>query len=139
MRIRGACHCGNISLELSWEQPPAQIPARACSCSFCAKHGGLWTSDPLAALVVTVRDRALLSDYRFGTGTADFHCCARCGVVPVVSSRIDGRLYAVVSVRALEGVDPAMLRHAAASFEGEATGARLERRQRNWIAAVEFR
>jgi hypothetical protein len=139
MQIHGRCHCGNISLSLTWKHDPAEIPARACSCSFCIKHGGVWTSDPHARLVVTVRDRALVSDYRFGTGTADFHCCSRCGVVPVVSCRIDGRLHAVVSVNALEDVEPALLRRAAASFEGEDTGARLERRRRNWIADVEFR
>ena len=139
MQIHGRCHCGNISFELSWEQAPAEIPARACTCSFCLKHGGVWTSDPRARLAVTVRERSLLSDYRFGTGTADFHCCARCGVVPVVSCRLDGRLYAVVNVNAFEGVDPTLLRRVAASFEGEDTGSRLERRKRNWIAEVEFR
>ena len=30
--------------------------------------------------------------------------CTACGVVPVVTSRIDGRLYAVVSVNAFENV-----------------------------------
>jgi len=139
MLIQGRCHCGNIALSLSWEDAPAEILARACSCSFCVKHGGVWTSDPHARLVVSVRDRALMADYRFGTGTADFHCCARCGVVPVVSCSIDGRLYAVVSVNALEGVEPTLLRRAAASFEGEDSGSRIERRKRNWIADVEFR
>jgi hypothetical protein len=138
MLIRGGCHCGNISFTLAWEQAPAEIPARACSCSFCRKHGGVWTSDPQARLTVTVRDRALVSDYRFGTGTADFHCCARCGVVPVVSCRIDGRLYAVASVHAFDDVDATLLRHAPASFDGEDSGSRLGRRQRNWIAQVEF-
>ena len=139
MLIHGRCHCGNIFFSLSWERAPAEIPARACSCSFCVKHGGVWTSDPYARLVVSVRDRALMSDYRFGTGTADFHCCARCGVVPVVSCSIDGRLYAVVSVNALEDVESTLLRRAAASFDGEDSGSRIERRKRHWIADVEFR
>ena len=139
MFITGKCHCGNIAFELEWEGDPPEIPARACGCSFCVKHGGVWTSDPHARLVVTVRDRALVSDYRFGTGTADFHCCARCGVVPVVSCRIAGRLYAVVSVHAFEDADAALLRVVPASFEGEDTASRMERRQRNWIAEVEFR
>ena len=62
----------------------------------------------------------------------------RCGVVPVVTSRIDGRLYAVVSVHAFEGVPPALLRHASATFDAESEDARLARRKRNWIADVEF-
>ena len=112
------------------------IPARACGCSFCVKHGGVWTSNPAGALTVTVQDPSRVSRYVFGTETAEFHICARCGVVPVVTSRIDGRLYAVVSVNAFEGVDPERVRRAPMSLDGEDTGARLARRRRNWIADV---
>jgi hypothetical protein len=136
--IPGKCHCGNISFSLAWEPEPAQIPARACGCSFCLKHGGVWTSNPKGALKVAVKDPSAVSRYAFGTGTAEFHICARCGVVPVVTSTLDGRLYAVVSVNALEGIDPARIRRAPADFEGEATEARLARRKRNWIPDVVF-
>jgi hypothetical protein len=138
MLIRGKCHCGNISFALAWNPDPAEIPARACTCSFCAKHGGVWTSSPSGALEVSIKDASLVSTYAFGTRTAEFHVCARCGIVPVVTSRIDGRLYAVVSVNAFEGVDPALLRRAPASFEGEGTDSRLARRKRSWIADVRF-
>jgi hypothetical protein len=136
--IHGRCHCGNISFSLTWEPEPAEIPARACTCSFCTKHGGVWTSDPGGALEVVVKDPSRVSKYAFGTRTADFQICARCGIVPVVTSRIDGRLYAVVSVNAFEGVDPALLRRASASFDGEGEETRLARRKRNWIANVTF-
>ena len=56
----------------------------------------------------------------------------------MVTSQIDGRLYAVVSVNALEGAEPSLLRRTPATFDGEGEGARLARRQRNWIANVEF-
>lgn len=138
MLISGSCHCGNISFTLTWEPEPAEIPARACTCSFCTKHGGVWTSCPSGFLKVSVKEPALVFKYAFGTKTAQFHICARCGVVPVVTSRIGGRLYAVVSVNALEGVESSLLRHASASFESESEGARLARRQRNWIANVEY-
>lgn len=138
MLIHGKCHCGNISFTLAWEPDPAEIPARACGCSFCVKHGGVWTSYPRGVLKVAVQDRKRVSTYAFGTKTAEFHVCASCGVVPVVTSRIDGRLYAVVSVNAFENVDPARLRRAPANFDGEGEGERLERRKRNWIGAVEF-
>src|SRR5690242_343596 len=107
MLIHGKCHCGNISFSLTWEPSPAEIPARACTCSF-------------------------------GTETADFHVCARCGVVPVVTSKIAGRLYAVVSVNAFEDVDPSLLRHGSMNLEAEAIDARIERRARRWIADVQY-
>lgn len=138
MLISGKCHCGNIAFSLTWDPDPAEIPARACGCSFCVKHGGVWTSNPLGALKVVVEDPALVSRYAFGTKTAEFHVCTRCGIVPVVISRIDGRLYAVVSVNAFEGVDPSRLRRTPANFDDEGEDSRLARRKRNWIGKVEF-
>ena len=138
MLIAGRCHCGNISFGLSWEPDPKEIPVRACTCSFCSKHGGVWASHPGGALKVTVKDSGLVSKYTFGTKTAEFHTCARCGVVPVVTSRIEGRVYAVVGVNAFEGVEPSLLRRASASFDGENEAARLARRKVHWIAHVEF-
>ena len=137
MRISGSCHCGNITFSLDWRPDPAEIPARACSCSFCLKHGGLWTSCPTGSLRIMIRQPALVSRYSFGTRTAEFHVCSSCGVVPVVTSRIDGRLYAVVSVNAFQDVDPALLKRAAATYDGESESARLARRKLNWIADVE--
>ena len=134
--VEGRCHCGNIALRLKWAGDPRAIPARACGCSFCVKHGGVWTSHPGSALTVRIQDRASVAKYEFGTRTATFHVCARCGVVPLVTSEIDGRLYAVVNVNVLEGLDPASLRRAPTSFEGEDVEARLARRKRNWIADV---
>jgi hypothetical protein len=61
-----------------------------------------------------------------------------CGVPPVVTSRIDGRLYAVVNVNCFENVDPALLKHSSGSLDGESVGDRLARRQRNWIGQVDF-
>ena len=138
MLIRGKCHCGNIAFSLTWDPDPAEIQARACDCTFCTKHGGVWTSNPRGALTVKVQEPKLVSTYAFGTKTADFHVCARCGIVPVVTSRIDGHLYAVVSVNAFENVDPALIRRAPMHFEGEETGSRLARRKRNWIGEVTF-
>jgi hypothetical protein len=136
MLIRGKCHCGNISFSLTWDPDPKEIPARACDCTFCQKHGGVWTSNPRGALEVSVQNSLQVSRYAFGTKTAEFLICARCGIVPVVTSRIDQRLYAVVSVNAFENVDPSLLRRAPMSFAGEETGSRLERRKRSWIGDV---
>ncbi|HTJ05010.1 MAG TPA: hypothetical protein VL624_06665 [Caldimonas sp.] len=138
MLIHGSCHCGNISFALDWQPEPAEIPARACSCSFCTKHGGVWTSCPTGSLSVHLKDSNRVAVYVFGTRTAQFHVCRNCGIVPVVTSTIDGTVYAVVSVNAFDNVQPELLRHGAVSFDGEGTGDRLARRQRNWIGRVEF-
>jgi hypothetical protein len=138
MLIHGSCHCGNISFSLDWKPEPSEIPARACTCGFCTKHGGVWTSCPTGSLRIAVKDRSLTSAYQFGTETAEFLICTRCGVVPVATSLIDGRLFAVVSVNAFDDVNPALLRRASLSVDGESEGDRLARRTRNWIGDVGF-
>jgi hypothetical protein len=67
-----------------------------------------------------------------------FYICSRCGVVPVATSEIDGRLYAVVSVNAFENVERALLSPAPVTFDGETEAARLSRRKRGWIANVQY-
>ena len=134
--IAGGCHCGNLRLELYWAAGVEQMPARVCGCSFCTKHGGVWTSHPAAWLVLRIADMAEATRYRFGTGTADFHVCRACGAVPAVTCALEGRVYAVVNVNCLEGIDPATLDRIATDFEGEAPGDRLARRRARWIAQV---
>jgi len=138
MLIPGQCHCGNISFCLTWQPDPAYIPANACGCSFCLKHGGVWTANPHGVLKVTIQDSARISRYAFGTRTAEFHVCMQCGIVPLVTSRIDERIYAVVNINTFEDVDPSLLRRVSTNFDGEGTDSRLARRQRNWIANVEI-
>jgi hypothetical protein len=120
MLIRGACHCRAITFELSLEPAPERISARTCSCSFCLKHGGIWTASPTASLRVHVARPV----------------CRICGVVPLVTSCIGGREYAVVNVNAFEDVPASMISHSPVSFDGEGEGDRLARRAQHWIADV---
>ena len=138
MLIEGGCHCGNVTFRLDWGSDPVEIPARACTCTFCQKHGGVWTSSPTGSVTVAIREKSSYSKYTFGTKTADFHVCSRCGVVPVVTSNINGQVYAVVSVNAMDGVAQQMLKRTSVSFDGEETTDRLARRKKGWIPSVQF-
>ena len=138
MLIHGGCHCANIAFDFEWDPDPTEIPARACSCSFCTKHGGVWTSHAGGSLRVRIRESSLVSAYAFGTRTAVFHVCAVCGVAPVVTSLIDDHLYAVVNVNAFEDIDRSLFKRASATFDGESEQTRLARRKANWIGNVEM-
>jgi len=138
MQITGDCHCGNIGFELDWPGTPGVIGARECGCSFCRKHGAIWTSSPEARLIVRIREPSRQSLYRFGTGTADFHVCRDCGGVPLASCLIDARRHAVVNVNCFHDIAPARIEVAAADFDAEDLDGRLRRRQRNWIGDVQL-
>lgn len=136
--IPASCHCGNIRFVMAWPHDQTEIMARQCGCTFCQKHGGSWTSNRNAELTIHVDDPSLVSKYAFGTKTADFYTCTRCGVVPFVLSDIEGETYAVVSVRTLDNISGITLSSSTKDFDGEERGSRLERRQKNWIPSVRF-
>ena len=136
MLIDGKCHCGNIAFVLDWPGVPTEVVARECSCSFCSKHGGVWTSNRDAKLSVTLHRASVVSRYSFGTETATFYVCSRCGAVPIVTSEIENRVYAVVNVNTFENLDSLHLRRQSADFGGEGLPSRLARRQKNWIGDV---
>ena len=137
MKIDGSCHCGNIRYALEWPGEPAMIPARACTCGFCTRHGAVWTAHPEAALTLRIEDASRIARYAFGTRTADFLVCTSCGVVPACTSRIDRRDYAVVNVNTFD--DKAIpVERTAVSFDGEQQDERLARRQERWIGIVRF-
>jgi hypothetical protein len=138
VQIHGSCHCGNVTFDLQWPTHAETIAARACSCTFCRKHGAKWTANASAALSVHIKDSSLVAAYAFGTKTADFHVCNRCGVVTCCTSLVEGRLYAVVNVNAFDNFDASRLVLADVDFDGENESARLLRRAANWIGDVRF-
>jgi hypothetical protein len=137
MELRGSCHCGNVRYTLAWPGEPAAIPARACTCSFCTRHGAAWTAHPDATLAIEVADSTALARYAFETKTAEFQVCVRCGVVAACTSRIDGRDYAVVNVNTFDDATISV-EQAPVSFDGEEESGRLQRRRARWIGSVRF-
>jgi hypothetical protein len=95
----------------------------------------VWTGHPDARLTIETTDPAAVSRYAFGTETAEFLVCTRCGIVPACTSRIDGRDYAVVNLKTLDDAATA-IEPAPVSFDGEDEGQRLERRKQRWIGTV---
>ena len=130
--IQASCHCGNIRVTFDWPDSWPAIPARACGCGLCTKHGAAWTSHPDGRFHLRIADDARVAQYRFGTKTADFHVCQKWGAIPIVTCTIEGIRYAVFNVNTFDDIDRSQLVTTATNFEGEATENRLARRRRNW-------
>jgi hypothetical protein len=99
---RGSCHCGNLRWTLRSALSLTHLPVRTCSCGFCRKHGLLTTSDPQGEMDFISTDREAVIRYRFGTKTADFLMCGRCGVYVGAQMEQAGRYYAIANLRTLE-------------------------------------
>ncbi len=122
----GGCHCGALRLEY---ESAAPLAPRACQCSFCRERGARWVSDPSGAAKLTLGADAVR--YRFGTGTADFLICGRCGSCLAAVQEIDGGLYAVLNLNAFDDPHEA-LESEATVFDGETADTRTARRRARW-------
>lgn len=136
--LEGGCHCGNIRYRYHSPLGLEVIPIRACGCSFCTKVRGRYTSHPQGRLEAEIKDSSQVNHYRFGTATADFVVCSRCGSTPFVISEIENHRYAVLNVNTFDGNPLGETPSATSDFDGETPETRLARRQKNWIAAVQI-
>jgi hypothetical protein len=134
--IKGRCHCGNISYVLESAYRPADFTPRACTCSFCTRHGGRYISDPAGQLEVSIADDRLVQHYRFGHETADFIVCRQCGVLTLVTSVIEGRRYAVININSADQHEDFAQPAIPVTYRDEPAEKRLARRARTWIGQV---
>jgi len=133
MRHSGGCHCGNISVQLSLSRAPDQMPLRSCSCSFCRAHGTRTLSDRDGQAEITVADWSLAEKYRFGSRTADYVLCRRCGVYVGAVCETGSGWRAVINTNCLDDRAAFTQPPAAPDYDGEGTEARLARRATNWM------
>ena len=133
MRHSGGCHCGNISVQLSLSREPDKMPLRSCSCSFCRAHGTRTLSDRDGQAEITVADWSLAEKYRFGSRTADYVLCRRCGVYVGAVCQTNSGLRAVINTNCLDDRAAFTQPPAAPDYDGEAAEARLARRATNWM------
>jgi hypothetical protein len=133
----GACHCRNLELTFDSDKTPLELGLRADTCSFCAKHNALYTSDPTGELRIVSRDARLVERYRFGTKTADFLLCKSCGVF--VAAYLPEASVAVVNVNVLEARGAFLVNEVqVVAFEGESPAQRVARRTARWTPVISF-
>jgi hypothetical protein len=113
------------------------MPLRSCSCTFCRSHGTRTLSDRDGSVEIRAADWSLVERYRFGSRTADYLLCRRCGVYVGAVCETSFGLRAVVNVNCLDDRAAFTQTPATPDYDGEAANARLDRRVMNWMPAAE--
>ena len=129
---RGGCHCGNLRVSLRLSQPPAETRLRACGCSFCRAHNTRTTSDPNGSADIHAADCSLTKRSRFGTCTAEFLICKRCGVYIGAIGETASGTRGVINTNCLDDRAAFTQQPNPVDHDGEAIGDRLARRAANW-------
>lgn len=132
---RGGCHCGALSWTLRSALAPEHLPARACQCGFCLRHGALTTSDPAGELRFACAAPAEVLRYRFATGSAEFLVCARCGVYCGALMEEGGRWYGIANLNTIEGRERLAPSVQPFDYDGETEALRRARRSARWTPA----
>ena len=101
-RANGACHCGNIEVEMEFLRPFEDYHPRACDCDFCRKHSAAYVSDAFGTLSIRVRNAPGQAVCRQGSALAEFLFCNDCGVLTCVLYPNEGGLYGAVNVRIID-------------------------------------
>jgi hypothetical protein len=133
--LTGACHCGALRLTFETETPPAALPLRICTCSFCARQGARYTADKAGRVAVAARGDAL-HRYRFATQTAEILSCGTCGCYIAAVTTVDGALFAAINVNLLDDRSPFDRAPGVTNFAHQTAEERGIRRQASWTPAT---
>lgn len=131
----GGCHCRDIRVVLRLSKPPEGTPLRACGCSFCRAHETRTAADPGGLFELQADDWSLVEPYRFGSRTAEYILCRRCGVYVAALCETTAGLRAVVNVNCLDDRAAFTAIPSVARYDGETVEARLARRAVAWMPA----
>lgn len=134
-RINGGCHCGNIHVEVELPRAPSAYHPRVCDCDFCRKHGAAYISDPQGAVRIQVKDAQQLGRYRQGSGIAECLICRNCGVLVGVVYDDNGRLYAGINSKVIDG-NPGFAEEVPVSPKTLPDDKKVERWKGLWFADV---
>lgn len=126
--ITGACHCKNLSFELSTRTSPEDIRARSCDCDFCRIHAAKNWSDPEGSVTIRIANERHLQKYRFALQTADFYVCRICGTYLGAILSDDEGTWSTVNLR----LSTITVDEEPASYGAENTINRVTRRKRVW-------
>ena len=133
MEHSGGCHCGNMRVRLQLAKSPQDSRLRACACSFCRSHGTRTVADVAGRAELEAGDWSLVEPYRFGSHTAAYMVCRRCGVYVAAVCETPAGTRAVVNVNTLSDRAAFTAPPDVSDYEGETTAARLARRAANWM------
>lgn len=128
----GQCHCENLEVIFESKLLPDQLTIRACSCSFCSRHGARTTSDPDGSVQIIIHNPDLLSRYRFGLKTADFLVCKQCGVYMAAILEVGDCQYATVNINTFAAPERFTQEPTIVTYEGETVDERRVRRKARW-------
>lgn len=130
--ITGACHCNNLSFELTSSIAPEDIRARACDCRFCRIHGARNWSDPKGSAIIRIADPGQLQKYRFALRTADFYVCRVCGAYLGAVLTEKRQCVSTVNLR----LTKSNAEDEPASYGAEDITGRVDRRLKVWTPTV---
>ena len=99
-KFLGSCHCGSVRFEIETDFPELTM----CDCSLCRRRNALMVKVHESRFRL-VAGAAVLTEYRFHTGTARHFFCKVCGIYPFHRKRVAPDNLGI-NVRCLQDFEP---------------------------------
>ena len=125
MDHRGGCHSGNIRLAVRLTKPAHETYLRACGCGFCRAHATRTVADLDGSAEIAADDWSQVEFYRFGSATADYILCRRCGIYIGAVCDTEAGTRAVINVNSLDDRVAFTAVPDSTDYNGETTEMRL--------------
>lgn len=129
--FKGSCHCGGISVSLTFTKPADEMQTRSCQCSFCLRQGTVTVSDPEGRAEIEIH-AGHFSTYKFATQTATSLICGNCGVYAGVLLQDGDRIWSVANSRGLAIPEFKDRIGVPMHYEHESHEERIQRRKQRW-------
>ena len=133
MSMHGNCSCNNM--QITWHTTDYSVVPRACQCNYCRRKGAAYVSKSGTAVEVRIHDANQHWIHVQGSRSAEFHECAACGDVVLVTAMIDGEVYAALNARCLHnrlGFATAV----AVDYAGQTAEEKMLRWRQNWCSPI---
>lgn len=133
MSMFGSCKCNNI--EVRWRTLDFSVVPRACQCDYCMTRGAAYVSKSGTSVEVHIRNESLHKIVKHGSNSAEFHECAGCGEVVLVTAIIADEMYGALNANRMtnkHGFSEPVQTH----FSNQSAEQKRERWHQNWCHPV---
>lgn len=96
----------------------------------------MYSSDPDGVLKVKIKSPSNLKKFKFGTKSADFAFCSKCGIMAYITCKIENQTYAVINTNCIDMPFTKKSEIPVLDYSAETLTDRLARRKKNWIGKV---
>lgn len=135
---RGACACGNVTVEFRPSVPREALQIRSCQCPFCVEREAAYASDHDGSVVIRIADKSKVNRWRFSAleKSAGYLICESCGTYLGAVAEFESGTFATLNVRRFPELVERIASAVPVDYSNESAPDAKKRQLAKWTPAV---